>query len=398
MVKKLLPHALLVLALTATSCSKDPFTEVLSNQTTAVNVTEPITEPKNETPLEPISEADKPGNWIDQMQESNGLLTSSEYQDFVSLYDNALSAIWFTSRGQLSKTEKIFDFFEGKIQTELLNGSGGFYQFRDSNGENGSRTWAGDNAWLLIAINHYHEATGNQKYYHMADALENWIRSLQDEDGGLWGGINEDGTQIPKVTEGIITAFNAINGYDDFHKKILSYLQSQRWNADEQYLLAWPENPEYVNALDVHSLGFMIFQDFPQATLAKSEMFRNTQELTLTGEMITGYCFDTDNDVVWLEGTAQMAIAFQVGGYTSDSAELLTNLEKTFISSTTLPDAKGIPYTSNFGTAYGSYQLWDHADLTPALSSTIWYLFAENEFNPLELGRNKNIPEEDQFW
>jgi len=398
MVKKLLPQVLLAITLTIVSCSKDPVEEVLHERNTVVDPIRPSAETEPADPIESISEADKPGNWIDQMQESNGLLRSSEYHDFVSLYDNALSAIWFTSKGELSKTKKILDFFDGKVQSELLSGSGGFYQFRNSNGENGSRTWMGDNAWLLIAINQYHEVSGNQKYQHMADALENWLRSLQDEDGGLWGGINEDGSQIPKVTEGMITAFNAVKGYDNFHKNILTFIKLNRWNADGEHLLAWPENPKYENALDMHSLGFMIFEDFPQATLDTSEMFLNTQELTLSGEMVTGYCFDTDKDVVWLEGTAQMAIAFQVGGHVSNSNQLLTDLEKTFISSTTLTEAKGIPYTTNFGTTYGSNLLWDHADLTPALSSTIWYLFAKTGFSPLEIGRSKNVPVEDKFW
>lgn len=337
-------------------------------------------------------------NWVAQMQGPNGLLKSSEVVDFVSLYDNALASIWFTSQRELENTERILDYFESKIEVELLNNHGGFYQLRDSNGNNGRRTWVGDNAWLLIAINYYHKVSGNQKYERMADQLELWLRSLQDTDGGLWGGFNEDGKQIPKVTEGIITAFSAVRGYSDFHKNILTYIKKERWLENDQILVAWPENPKYLNALDLHSLGFMIFKDFPKITLDNANMYLNTQVLTTNHKSITGYSFDQDKDVVWLEGTAQMAVAFKMGGYESDADELLTELEKTFIHSITLSESKGIPYATNKGTNFGNTPLWNHADSTPALSSTIWYLFAKANFNPLELGRNKNISKEDKFW
>lgn len=345
-----------------------------------------------------LTEYIKITNWVSQMQGSNGLLKSSEVVDFVSLYDNALAAIWFTSQGKIKNTERILDYFESKIELELLNNQGGFYQLRDSKGNNGRRTWMGDNAWLLIAINYYHQISGNRKYDYMADQLELWLLSLQDIDGGLWGGFNEDGRQIPKVTEGIITAFNAVRGYSDFHKNILAYIKKERWLKNEQILVAWPENPKYLNALDLHSLGFMIFKNFPETTLNKADMYLNTQVLTTNNKPITGYSFDEDKDVIWLEGTAQMAVAFQMGGYESDADTLLTELEKTFIDSTTLSESKGIPYSSNQGTNFGNNPLWEHADSTPALSSTIWYLFAKSNFNPLELGRNKNIPEEGKFW
>ncbi|NND78533.1 MAG: hypothetical protein HKN53_01395, partial [Maribacter sp.] len=47
---------------------------------------------------------------------------------------------------------------------------------------------------------------------------------------------------------------------------------------------------------------------------------------------------------------------------------------------------------------YGSDQLWHHADLTPTLSSTAWYIFAKTGVNPLALGQDKEIPSLDSFW
>ena len=337
-------------------------------------------------------------NWVKNMQLFNGLLESSENTDFVSLYDNALASLVFMAQGDVEKAEKLFNFFNDRVDTEFLQGTGGFYQYRNADGENGGRTWIGDNAWLLIALNHYHKMTGNQKYQHMAEELEKWLRSQQDQDGGLWGGYNEDGTQIHKITEGIIMAFNAVEGYDDFHKKILAYLKANRWDNNEMLLTAWPENPEYRYALDLHSLGYGIFEDFPESVLYGADLYLNTQIATINGEEVTGYCFDEDKDAVWLEGTAQMAMAFQLAGMEGNKDNLLKELEKTFIASTLLESSKGIPFVTNYATGYGSNVLWDHADIAPALSSTAWYLMARLNFNPLEMGRQKNIPETDKFW
>ncbi|WP_145758377.1 hypothetical protein [Sediminicola sp. YIK13] len=337
-------------------------------------------------------------NWLGKMQLSNGLLESTENGDFVSLYDNALSAIAFTALKKYDKAEAIFDYFDGQIENELLKGNGGFYATRNKQGDHHDRIWMGDNAWLLIALNNYHQATGSNKYNRLSSELELWLRSLQDEDGGLFGGQNEDGTSIHKVTEGIVTAFNAVKGYDDFHKNILLYLKNERWDSNEQLLVAWPENPAYKYALDLHTLGFNTLENFPVTVLYQAERYKNTQTSTLTGEEIIGYCFDEDLDVIWLEGTAQMAVAFQNAGLESEANVLLEELEKTFIKSTTLVNAKGIPYTSNFGTTYGSEDLWDHADITSTISSSVWYLFAKLEFSPLALGKNKSIPSQDKFW
>jgi len=361
------------------------------------------------TPLVPENEADDTMvennftdptlHWIANQQVANGLLTSSENYDLVSLYDNALAAILFIKKEEQNKAEQILNFFNDRIQTEFEMHSGGFYQFRNSAGNEGNRRWLGDNAWLLIAINHYQEAYNTNRYELLANTLEDWIRLQQDIDGSLFGGFNEDGSAIPKVTEGIITAFNAVPGYDDFHKNILSYLAENRWHSTQKNLMAWPENEAYLHALDVFTLSQGIFEDFPQSSLALAdELFLTTQVATVTGQEITGYCFDQDKDVVWLEGSAQMAVALQTIGNTNRAEEVFAQIDKSFIQSFTTENAKGVPYAANYGSSYGPSLLWDHADITPALSSTIWYLFAEMEFNPLLLGKQKNIPMPDKFW
>lgn len=386
-----------ILIATLISCSSESLEIIEESQVEETeNETFTVVNPeKEEVPNEIWTET---SNWLEKMQLPNGLLESTENGDFVSLYDNALSAIAFTALKKYDKAEAIFDYFDGQIDNELLIGSGGFYATRNKQGDHDDRIWMGDNAWLLIALNNYHEATGTNKYDRLSNELETWIRSLQDEDGGLFGGQNEDGTTIHKVTEGIVTAFNAVKGYDDFHKNILIYLKNERWDTNDKLLVAWPENPTYKYALDLHTLGYNIFENFPTTVLSQADRYKNTQTSTLTGEDIVGYCFDEDQDVIWLEGTAQMAVAYQNAGLDSEANMLLEQLEKTFIKSTTLVNAKGLPYTANYGTTFGAEELWDHTDITSTISSSVWYLFAKLKFNPLTVGKIKNVPNQDKFW
>lgn len=375
------------------SCTKDPLIFVIEDSITLSPILEPIPESEAEK-----KEWDATLQWLFAMQRPSGLLESSEHTNFVSLYDNALAAIYFIHLGERERAERILDFFLSQTQNELLAQPGGFFQFRNVEGQNGNRKWLGDNAWLLLALNQYEEAYGSSKYGEMQAQLSAWIRSLQDLDGGLFGGTNEDGSTIPKVTEGMITAFKAVQGYDHFHQRLLEYLHTNRWDNNEKVLLSWPENQAYRLALDVHTLGSAIFPELANDLLKEAHRFKTVQALTLTGEPIEGYCFDEDKDVVWLEGTAQMAVALKLAQRHAEADAILAQLDKAFIKSSSYPGAQGLPYASNPGTGYENEPLWAHADLAPALSATLWYLFAKEGFNPFGQGDIKEIPREDQFW
>ena len=389
------PTIYLALLYIILSCSKDSEDLVISELYTVEEQQQIIPE------VEETQFPDKSHsvyNWIEQMQLQNGLMESAEDTDFVSLYDNALAALNFMSSGDVEKAEKIFDYFNARIEIELEYGTGGFYQFRDTYGDNRRTRWLGDNAWLLIALNNYKAITGLDKYDYLRLKLESWIRSLQDTDGGLWGGYRENGTQFHKITEGILVAFEAVEGYDDFHRGILQFLKEQRWNSTDNLLVAWPENQQYYYSLDLLPLSYLVFDDFPSTTLDEANRFLTEQVSTITAAQVVGYSFDEDRDVIWLEGTAQMGLAFHKAGQLDQQQRLMQNLDKMAIGNENNPGLLGLPYASNAGSCYGAVQLWDHADKKAALSSSSWYMFNKNEFNPFEQGPDKSIPEMDKFW
>jgi len=358
---------------------------------------------KNSTTEIPAPElkVDSVYSWLTNMQQSNGLLLSSEGGKLVSLYDNALAAMAFTSYGDLGRAEKIFDFFNGRLESELLKSPGGFGQMRTADGipvDNSPHRWLGDNAWLLIALNNYHQVAQNTKYQSLETALTNWIISLQDADGGVWGGYTATGARISKIAEGNIDAFNAVPGYTSFHQKLLTYFKNVRWDQTDKLIIAWAENPKYKYALDVLSWGYCSFEDFPIDVLSKTNRFKTTQISTITKKAITGYCFDEDRDVVWLEGTGQMVVAFIKAKKETEAQMFLQEMKKNLIKSSSFPGSFALPYAANFGTSYGSDALWTGVDTNPAVSSTVWYLFGMLRFDPLKLGYSKNIPAEDKFW
>ena len=337
-------------------------------------------------------------NWFSQQQLDNGLLESAENGNIVSLYDNALAAMVFMLRGNVPRAEKIFDFFNARITTELKSGPGGFSQLRDRNGTPNNHRWMGDNAWLLIALNTYKSLTGNSTYDPLAAELSNWLIGLQDSDGGLFAGYDASGALMNyKVTEGNIDAFNAISGYTTFHSRLLGFLKRDRWDAATQSLVSWPGNPPYLFALDLHPWSYSIFEQFPVATLTEARRFLTTQTAT-NGVEVTGYCFDEDKDAVWPEGTGQMAVAFGLASMTQEKELHLSELKKLLIQSQVHANAAGFPYASNPATGYGGDALWPGADTNIALSGAAWYLFAAFDFNPFAAGRRKDIPAGERFW
>lgn len=336
--------------------------------------------------------------WFENQQLPNGLLASVENGNLVSLYDNALASMVFMVNDDFTRAEKIFDYFDGRIANELNNGVGGFSQFRSTIGIPTNHRWMGDNAWLLIALNQYKALTGNARYDSLSSSLSSWLHTLQDADGGLFAGYDANGNLLNyKVTEGNIDAFNAIGGYTPFHSNLLDWLEQDRWDASEKILVSWPTNPAYLYALDLHPWSYSLFPDFPITALSTTDRFLTTQTST-SGVSITGYCFDVDKDVVWLEGTGQMALAYGLANNGSEKEFYLSEIEKLVMSSSKYENSAGFPYASNQGTAYGADPLWSTADTEIAISSGAWYLFAKQGFNPFSVGRNKSIPLEEMFW
>jgi len=327
--------------------------------------------------------------WICLQQGSNGLLVETENGDMVSLYSNALAAIVFTARGDSEKAQKIFNWFK-ENRKEFDTSPGGFSQFRDANGfTDRPHRWMGDNAWFLIALRYYETKTGDKQFYPLAKDIEKWLRSLQDADGGLWGGYEANGKRIHKVTEGIIDALNAVEGYDDFHKNILLFLKKYRWDSQNQvFTTAWKP---YNYAPDLISWGYMALGDEYRNMLPFADNFIVTK-VSAFGREVKGIAFDlVDKDAIWLEATAQMALAYKIAGMKGKAEAFIGEIEKMYEPSSRNSEVGGIVYSSNPGTTFGPGPLWEGADYRPHLGTSCWYLMAKRGIDPMKVGRDELI-------
>lgn len=333
--------------------------------------------------------------WFKGKQLDNGLVPSCETCP-ISLYGNSLSAMVFTLYGDLERSEKIFDFFQARLSLEFEQDSGGFHQFRHWNGNPvRKQQWMGDNAWLLIALNNYKAKTGSAQYDSLRFAIEQWLRKLQRPGGALIAGYNGNQINSAFVTEGIIDAFNAVPGYDNFHLNILSFLKLNRWDSTHQSLTTgWAPYPR---ALDLHPWAYCIFEDFPEATLQDALRYEHERICVASKKWVNGYCFDEDRDNIWFEGTGQMAVAFDKANDFESRDFYLKELEDALIVG---PDSSlGIPYASNSNsTRFGGGALSDGEASMPFVASGAWYLFALNGFDPFAVTHQKGMTESDKFW
>jgi cellulose synthase operon protein B len=341
--------------------------------------------------------ADSMVQWLQSMQGTLGLLPTARGSELISLYDNALAACCFVASQQYENAELIFDYYHQRLSSEMQSGSGGYFQFRYLSGQPTGNRWMGDNAWLLIALNNYAHATGSAQYDDMRAAISNWLQSLQDTDGGLWGGTDINGAQLGKVTEGNIDAFNAVSGFTAYHAGILQFIEQQRWDSTEQLIVSWPGS-NYYYALDNFSWGYCAFEGFPDRILDEAVRFQTTQWHSNASDSITGYCFDEDRDAVWLEGTGQMAVAFTKAGRMGEANNVLHELATAVVHEPGAMVGVGLPYASNIATGYGNGQLWSGADIQPCTAATAWFIMAALRFDPMALNYGKGIPVNSKFW
>jgi hypothetical protein len=346
-------------------------------------------------------ETAKVEGWLLKSQQTNGLVTNTN-STFVSTYDQGLAALAFMATGNIARAERIFDYFDNRRTSELEAGPGGFYQFRDAvTGVTSGQRWMGDNAWLLIALNHYAARVNPTRYGGLQTGLTTWIRSLQKQDGSLLAGYQASGSAYyTGGTEGFLDGYFAVSGYDSFHSNLLRFMRLNTWKASEQVLYNAPLNSTspYRYALDCFAWAYCMIDNFPASVLTSANRFVNAQTATLNGATVLGYAPDPDRDVVWIEGTCQMVVAYQLAGDTAAANLYLREMRKMLTLEVASPGVLGFPYAANRVTGYGTDLFWVGVDNVNAVSSAAWYLYGALEFNPFSEGRGKNVPSADRFW
>jgi hypothetical protein len=304
-----------------------------------------------------------------------GLLDSyvEDAVDHSYTYDDALAVMAFVSAGDLQSAAVVLNAF-------LAIGpqpEGGFLDsYHASDGSPVGSLSAGPNGYVLQAINLYRRAVGDDRFDGLASGIAEYLISLQDADGGLFGSSGVTW----KSTENNLGALSGIHNlgqslanpyYRERADAIRDFLITECWTGTR--FLTGEGDPTIVT--DVQALGPMVLGASFAAAAYWAESYTLTTRRYSGRKTITGFDFNADRDTVWTEGTLQESMAFLVAGDAAKSSAYKLEAEKLFRSSGALLLA------SNRGTTgYGwTLEPWQ------AVAPTAWYVFVSRGDNVLLL-------------
>lgn len=306
---------------------------------------------------------------------ASGLLDSyvDDNIDYAYTYDNALAIMAFVSSGDIDTAKVILD----ALASVGPEPEGGFLNryLADSGAPDGTLE-LGPNGYVIQAINLYYEATNDDTYNGIAVQIAQYMLSLQDENGGLFG----NASVTWKSTENNLGALSGIHNlgiiqnnsyYIDRASAIRSFLVDLCWDG-ERFLRG---EDDYSIATDTQSLGNLVLgTPYKNGIYWVRDYTMNTRRYSGRLQM-TGFDMNDDKDTIWTEGTLQQALSYLYAGDTNEYSFFVTESEKLF------QESGALLLATNSGTTGFGWILepWE------AVAPTAWYIFALNQDNVLEL-------------
>ncbi len=259
-------------------------------------------------------------------------------------------------------------------------------------------TSTGNLAWAMIALLSYYEQVGDSNYLDAAKVLGEWIEANTRDTkgaGGYIGGYegweatsnNPQGqTKLPwKSTEHNIDVYVAFMRLYELTGKpnwLSGALHAQTfveamWDANEGHFWTGTLNdgitPNKSNIpLDIQAWAVMAMDGYDSAlSWAENNCYTEADDFN-------GFDFNNDKDGIWFEGTAQMAVAYQINEEPNKADFCLSELRKAQKSATN-NNGKGIVAASHDGVTTGFD--WEYFSRLH-IGATAWYIFAEMEYNP----------------
>lgn len=268
---------------------------------------------QNARAVEPVDAAAKAYGWLASQMTTRGLIASYTGGTQAYTYDQSVAVIAFSVAGDTVRAKTIL-----LAMQKLQNSSGSFYgSYSLSTLKAGDASqWVGANAWVALAVASYGKITGDHSFDAMAKKALAWCLKYQQSDGGLNGGIGSNGKAVTWAsTEHNLDAYAACRYFGlPAATKIKSFLDNVVWDARLLRFYTGRKDPSIfsdVNALGVLALGASGTRSYGSALSFNELRMLNTQVNTRC--IATGFDFDASpaNDV-WLEGTAQCALAYSV--------------------------------------------------------------------------------------
>ena len=314
-------------------------------------------------------------------------------------YDQALAVIGFFLDNRTDLAKQTLDEL-WHLQSE----DGSFPFCWMANRPNTTSCWprkmVGSNAWIIMAVNAYTIFTGDATYIPMAEKNAAWIITFQDEDGGLKGGIDFNGTDFKpitwKSTEHNLDVFSALHylflltgneTYENASDRVRGWLETEAWN-EEEGRFNQGENDSYP-VTDTNTWGVLALgpgNSLLNFSRGMKWVFNYTKYFDLQ-RGVEGFDFNYDNgmgmdndgvndgvDTVWIEGTEGAALAFHEMGDEKNYSYFHTQMGS-------LVQADGsLPYATREGSLpqLGTTNNWT------SVAGTAWYIMGKQQYNPFQ--------------
>ena len=341
-------------------------------------------------------------------------------------YDNALVIIAYANRkdnaDSLDRAKTMGDALlqmqaKDPIGDGRVRNAYGPEHLFDANGVPNIQTWgsaAGNQAWAGMALAHLAHVTKDAKYRDGALRIGEWLlRETSDTrgTGGFTAGYGSDGKKLEwNSTEhnidmvGLFGMLHQLTNDDKWSnacEQARGFVKSM-WDEKEGRFHIGTESDgvtinrdEYVPE-DVQSWGYLALRSEPYARALDWAVANvETTDNTNPAQPIVGVRFalrtnpeqlSRNDDTVWLEGTAHMALALRVSGkkkHKQKAGVYLDSIHKEQLHGPNA-DGKGIQANSKEGFSGGDDK--NHTSLHTG--TTAWYIMAKQELNPFHLAKN----------
>lgn len=329
------------------------------------------------------------------------ILPNDEVTDLVSTYNNSLAAMAFIIKNKKDRAENILDFYANAINEQntdpmkqefFINGEArGFYQqmlitdYRRG-GETEDR-WIGDNAWLLMAYKHYEKKYGaREDYTKVVGLILNLLKSFFVNDnecsGYVMTGWQDGDTWFDSTAhhEGNIDCYAVFKTCDEnlLAEKVKCFLENKLTGYDLPF--------------DNYTWRALAFGEPAKEILDIPEHdFRFRKLVMVNQDSVYGfYPFpDIDIDNIWTEGNGHMSCAQYYFGDVNRGYFYANEMDKMLLNYNLFgEEIKTLAYAQNTD---GGFE-W----IIPgkgSVSSSAWYVFAKNKFNPLDINFPTSIGE-----
>jgi hypothetical protein len=313
----------------------------------------------------PVADEDAAYLFVKSLIDSRtGLVKSTECEEWTTVYKNALAAMAFIHEGDIAAAEGIYDFFNSKYDAATFQGFTKTWSSVTGEATTDTEYWQGDNAFLLISLNYYKQATGSLgNYQEMADGLVQWLAA---------SGNTMDNTIIP---EGLIDMFAALKPFE----------ASLPTSAPEVLLKlhsAFIHRADYSNTGDHIERAALTIGDLSGfslvSNLTRTDTWQHDEETRV--QALSAF---TSENFINIEISAQLLLAWKLrqSSLSTDLSWIEPQLGKMWLSGSTDSSARGLPYMA-LDPQYSS----DHNPVWydyPMIDPTAYMLFCYWGFNPM---------------